>query len=53
MCHWEVSCFSRAKWHCSHAKQQQRNVQKKCAACANVCLLIRSDFDAILNAVAV
>ena len=24
--------------HCSHAKQRQRNVQKKCAACAKLLL---------------
>ena len=29
MCNWEISRFSRAKqWHCSRAKQRQRNVQK-------------------------
>ena len=29
MCNWEISRFSRSKqWHCSRAKQRQRNVQK-------------------------
>ena len=63
MCNWEISRFSRAKqWHCSRAKQRQRNVQKGvrhlqilfCFVLFFFFWLIRSiDFVAVLTAVAV
>ena len=60
MCNWEISRFSRAKqWHCSRAKQRQRNVPKgvrhlQIFFSFFFFLLIRSiDFAAVLIAVAV